>query len=252
MEKFSHLKVMVTCNFCNCIFEDPVFLPCSKSICFKHVEEIKSRYNNSEQITCFFCSELHQIPRTGFPKNIDVAKLIEHDYHRIDYGLTHKSATQLCETLEMNIYDYETLWKEPETYINDYFRKLINQIDLRREECKLSIEKCHEQRLEEIQNYRIDCLSQLDKNSSTENELIQELRNNLQFWRKKLTIPELSSKEFSFENIEKNVGSSVQTLSSKVNDYKENLLNKSEYIFHFSELVLPNEAFGQIKVEKKV
>ena len=62
----------------------------------------------------------------------------------------------------------------------------------------------------------------------------------------------MSSKEFSFENIEKNVGSSVQTLSSKVNDYKENLLNKSEYIFHFSELVLPNEAFGQIKVEKKV
>ena len=247
------LKDLLTCNFCNCIFEDPVFLPCHESICLKHVEEIKPRDDSADEIRCPFCAELHQIPSIGFSKNKRFAGLIDREYHKMDFGESHANATKLCKEYERDIGHYENLIKDPEALIHDDVAKLMNKIDLQREESKLRvsnlIDKWHELCYQEIQTYKVESLDKLEKYSFDQNEMIQESRSKLQFWRKKLEVPELSSKELSFENIEKSVRSGIKTLRSKINDVMKNLLNKRE--FHFTELVLP-DYFGHIKVEKKV
>ena len=70
-------------------------------------------------------------------------------------------------------------------------------------------------------------------------------------WKKKLLIPELSKNEFTFENIDKNVRSSVAILNKKINQYKEALLDGNELKIEDKQLV-SLEYFGLIKVEKKV
>ena len=55
--------------------------------------------------------------------------------------------------------DFETLTKDPQINIEDYFKKLINHIDLRREESKQIIDKWHENFYLEIWKYQSDSLA---------------------------------------------------------------------------------------------
>ena len=205
----------------------------------------------NESIKCLFCSETHQIPKNGFPKDKRVEKLINIEYHRIDYGEAHSEATYLCEEFNEMIGDFETLTKEPQNYIEDYFKKLINEIDLRREESKEIIDKWHENCYQEIRKYQSDFLAKLSKEFPHKNEIIDEFKTNLNLWKNKLAIPELSKKEFSFEKIESNLDSSIKILSKEIDAYKEKLLDGNTFQLVEKELI-SLETLGQIKVEKKV
>ena len=57
----------LVCNYedCNLIYENPVTLPCGKSICKQHLEQ----YENDEKYKCCFCKEQHEIPKNGFVVN---------------------------------------------------------------------------------------------------------------------------------------------------------------------------------------
>ena len=251
MSKFIELKDIVICDYCDCVFDCPVILPCSEIICEKHVEEMKFANNFDDTLKCNFCGEQHLIPKDGFIKDKRLSKMIELEYHQMDFGKAHRNAHYLCKELNQMIGKYEILTKEPEFLIEDYFQKIFNQINLRREESHQVTEKWYNDCIQEIESYKIECLVKLDNESPKEFKLIDGFRRDLQVWQKKLLIPELSKNEFSFEKIEKNVRSSVQVLSSKIDDYKDNLLNGNEYNFQFNQFILP-EIFGQIKVEKKV
>ena len=48
---------LITCKVCNEIFNDPIILPCHKTICCK---DIFNETKNSIYI-CYFCKEEHKI-----------------------------------------------------------------------------------------------------------------------------------------------------------------------------------------------
>ena len=100
MNDFTDLEKIATCNLCNSIFECPVILPCSEIICQKHIEQVKKSSENFENISCHFCNEEHTIPRNGFPKDIRIAKLIEHNFHEMDFGNVHKKSLDSCKELK--------------------------------------------------------------------------------------------------------------------------------------------------------
>ena len=99
MNKISDLKDIATCNYCSCIFESPVVLPCLETICQKPVEDMKLIDDSREEIRCHLCNKLHQIPKDSFLKDRRLTKLIELDYHKIDFGESHMKATCLCKEL---------------------------------------------------------------------------------------------------------------------------------------------------------
>ena len=168
----------------------------------------------------------------------------------MDFGKAHSKIDGLWKNLDNVIQNLEILTREPENYIEDYFQKLINQIDLRREENKLVIDKWHEERLEEVLKYKNVFLAKLNKQPLKQNQMIQEFKKNLQLWEEKKIIPDLCLNEFSFEKIEKKLKSSVEILNKQINEYKENLLSGNKYELGDKKSIVQD--LGQIKIQKMV
>ncbi len=83
MSKFEKLKELFNCKVCSKLLHEPVLLPCGKTVCKIHTQEIANK-------ECNFCTKLHQITKDGFPSN----ELIENfksscsifDFYRPDCG----------------------------------------------------------------------------------------------------------------------------------------------------------------------
>ena len=55
--KDDFITSLITCKICNKIYEDPVILPCHKTICSKHVID----QTNCSIYRCNFCKNFHII-----------------------------------------------------------------------------------------------------------------------------------------------------------------------------------------------
>ena len=229
------LKSIVSCNYCNCVLKSPVILPCSESICQMHVEKMKiiSKGSSSQTINCYFCKREHCIPTDGFPKDMRTSKLIENKFHEMDLGNEHKKAIDSCKEMEKMIDKLQNLTKDPEKFINGYFDKIINEIYLLREEHKLKIDQWHQNCFDEIQNHKKECLSKLQRDLQAENLMISNFKFNLDFWQKKLKIPELSNKSYSFQSISSNAESSSLVLGAKFDSLQTEFLLGNEYGLEF-------------------
>ena len=251
MNDFSDLEKIATCNLCYSIFECPVMLPCSEIICEKHIEQSKKTSENCDNINCHFCKEEHNIPKNGFPKDIRIAKLIEHKFYQMDFGKVHKKALDSCKELKDTINKMKNYTKEPQNYIEEYFNKIINEIDLFREENKLKIDQWHEKCFDEIQMYKNECLFNLKKDLTTETQNFEDFESDLQFWQEKLQIPELSNEEYSFQNIKSNVDSYCLTLAKSLEVLKNDLQLGHQYKLE-SPKTITIEDLPKIKFYKKV
>ena len=247
------LKKVLTCNYCNFIYESPVILPCAETMCEKHVEELKKRNSQVEKINCVFCKEEHLTPKNGFPKDKSMIKLMNLELHIVD--VSHKRAVDCCHNLYEMIEKLENLTQKPESFINEYFDEMTAKIDLTRDENRIKLEKCHENNIKDIDVYKKECLTQLKnleswKSLNSEKDIIKNSKKDLEVWQKKITSPESNKNDFTFENIEKNVNNRVEIIKKTIDDLKENLLICREFTFENKNI--SSEDFGILKVDFKV
>ena len=254
MSDFFDLKNIFSCNYCNCILKSPVFLPCSEKFCESHVAEIKSRSQNvnSQVINCYSCKKDHSIPAEGFPKDLKMAKLIENRFHQMDLGKEHKKAIDSCKEMEKMIDKLENLTKDPKNFLNGYFDKIINEIDLLREESKLKIDQWHENCFKKIQTYKMNCSAKLKSEYPEENLMISNFKAYLNIWQKKLIIPELSNQFYSFQKIDSNAESVCLTLNAIYEAFKTEVLLENGYELRSFYRKISIKDFPIIITKKKV
>ena len=92
------LKDVFSCSYCYCILKTPVILPCSDSVCENHVADLINK--NLNAIKCKSCNIEHTIPINGFIKDKRTAKLIELEFHQMDFGAIHSKALNSCKKLD--------------------------------------------------------------------------------------------------------------------------------------------------------
>ena len=243
------LRNILLCSECDCILNSPVFLPCLERICKNHVEDLINK--DLKVLNCKYCNNEHPIPIEGFKEDKKTAKLIELKVHQMDLGNAHKTANDSCIKLDITIQDLERLTKDTDCYLNEYFDKLINQIDIRKEENILIIKKWHKACFEEIQRNKKDCLIIFKKKFDKQNELVRRAKEQLDLWKRKLVIPELSKDEFSFLKIDENAESFQMILSKSLDILKGDILLNTEYKLEKKTNIHQNY-FGQILQIKKV
>ena len=141
--------------------------------------------------------------------------------------------------------------KEPDTYIEDYFQRLINQIDLEREDKKKLIDEWHEYCFQEIQRFKIEFFTKLNNESTEINETIKEFRKKEQIFQKKISVSKLTAKDYTYENIDRNLYSFVQFLKEKINEFQMPILDVSGFEFGSKRSILSKD-FEKIQVVKKV
>lgn len=148
------LRQILICKICNECYEDPVILPCGKSICSKHAISDKEAAKDNV-FKCLFCVKNHPISSDGFIKNEELNKLLDvaDKYAIIDdmLGKRNKKAIELCTELEELIKQSEILSKDPYLFIYDYFSKLKSDLDLNREQCIQMINVKYHRFLSEIE-----------------------------------------------------------------------------------------------------
>ena len=206
---------------------------------------------SNQIIRCTFCNDEHRVPKDGFMTDKKTANIIELELHHIDLGDKHLKAIESCKKLDETIQQLYYIIHEPDSYLNEIFNKLINQTDIRREEYKLVIEEWYDNCIFAIQNHKKECITIFKKDFESQIELIQIAKIQLDLWKQKLEIPELSKNEFSFEKIDENANSLCMIINKSIDILKSDILLNTEYKLD-DKRNMPIDFLGQISDKKKV
>ena len=147
------MKMNLNCVFCNEEYKsNPIVLPCGWTICEDHLK-------NGEISNCRFCKKQHKYEPNKH-LNIKVLTLLKRK----------KQAKEINE-LEKSVEELKTALNDPEYYIDNYFRKLIDEMQLRKEEILESIKKYFEDKIDKIEERKASLIQRLKQNEEMASNL---------------------------------------------------------------------------------
>jgi len=237
MSKFEKLKELFNCKVCSKLLHEPVLLPCGKTVCKIHTQEIANK-------ECNFCTKLHQITKDGFPSNELIEKQLEMQLNKISFNFCHLTDCQiLLEDLNKKMNEVEFIRKEKENFLYEYFSEITREVDLRRDTLIRDIEEYSNEIIENINKLRQEYLD----SSSHQLKLAEEV-----FDACKSEISELKNKFESFEMYDKKF-EEVLTKSKALQEelyplveiYKFELHGNKSYRFESKEIEI-SEVFGSL------
>jgi hypothetical protein len=101
------IEMVIKCTDCKCVLELPVILPCSDSICKKHVKEGASQFH------CLACDIIHAVPNAGFPVNKALAVLLDRQIQNSRFSAEYTKAFDSIKDLENKIDKAKLFQKDP-------------------------------------------------------------------------------------------------------------------------------------------
>jgi hypothetical protein len=222
---------LITCKVCNEVFNDPIILPCHKTICCK---DIFNETKNS-LYTCYFCKQKHLIIVTELVNDEEKNELIKkrNKYLKRDLiefenknRITKVSLKLFTDTIEQA----KLVTNDPISYIDSYFGKLKNKIDLTKLRMIETIEESHKLILNEINGLENECKLKSEKETNDLLNLIQEAESKRLKWTELISEPDLS-KEKEWKSIICEASTEMKAIKNKINEYQENLLLNNDYLF---------------------
>lgn len=228
------IKDAIKCSNCRNILSSPVILPCSHSICRRHVEEV-----NSDVITCYKCEKDHR--KQEYTLNQALMQIIEAQIEALDFGEVHKNAKKSCDQLELVIKEIEQLLNDPNNFTHEEINELQRQLELKREEMKKRIDDEFDKFYAKLQDYKNECTQNLASNkysilSGKISLGLKETREKLNEWLRVLDELKVSN-EPKWKNIIAESEKFKGNLEAELNRFKQNLLlekfenSKSEVAF---------------------
>ena len=177
----------IKCAHCHKTLEKPVLLPCSDSICKKHIDSD----SNKLSISCEKCGVNYAIPENGFPFNKGLAQIIEAEISNLDFGKVHSQAKEACKTFEDVLIEVEVLLKDPYNYTHDVIGDLKNTVQLKGEELKQRIDQEMVKLFDALDQYEKECKEFLssdeykDRTDKIDGEL-KSVQSDLDSWKEHL------------------------------------------------------------------
>lgn len=176
------MESLVNCNICNNQYEDPIVLPCSKTVCSKHVYSDQTK----KVFKCELCKGEHIAEKESFPTDktmVDLLKICSKyiDISNTAYETHYDTSEILSKQLNDLFKEAQLLKNDPFFFIDDYFFKLRNKIDISKEEKIRMIVDHHEELINQANELEKECKSKLNLNAdkSLETEQLKNLAQNL-------------------------------------------------------------------------
>lgn len=146
----------------------------------------------------------------------------------------------IASFIENTLQKINSIQKDPEIYVYDYFEEIKRHVDMRRENLKLEIDDYSDELIQQINKIQSEC-RETAKQIKFVNSEIEELNEMLDEMNKYLDqpsncIPVINLKE---------------KIDSKLDHFKMNLTNQREYGFKFNDYEIENifgNFFSDIKV----
>ena len=234
---------LFSCKVCQKLIHEPIFLPCGETVCRSHSEE-------TTKGNCRFCNETHLIPKTGFPLNRMVQTMLENKLHTLNINSDKfTESKQKVEDLNRRFREMDTLINEPEYFIDEYFRELTRQVDLRRERLFESIGQHSDLLIGQIEEWKSGLVEKAKKEGSgrmAEGMKADKVKlGQLNSMFDSLEIDNAKLEEIISQKASKELGGRV---GSMVEKYKKELLGGRVYELISSPIKI-EEVFGAIKME---
>jgi hypothetical protein len=235
------VNAMFNCNFCWKLLQDPVILPCGKTIC-------KSHTNENSSLNCTFCFESHSKPAKGFPANDLIQEMLKMELNTLNINVCKS------EECRKSIHDLKAIFKEievmqtdPEYYISEHFDELNRQVDLRRETLIIEIQQCSNKIIEEIAKAKSECVALAKvKADMFKGNSVGDLD------RFKVSLERISAKFDTFkidDKIFENILLNSKLLKHKMDQFsdkrKDQLLGNNVYMLDTKEVKI-DQVFGQL------
>lgn len=168
----------ILCDFCNKEFKSlPIHLPCNKTVCETHLY-------NKDFIKCIFCDISHYKNDDSYYHNYNKEEKQYPINNDVLIKLKQIKLNSKIDLLNDKLKDFELTQNEPYSYVYNYFDKLTNQIDLRREKIIDSIMNHFDNELNKIS----DLKTKFKNLENEKSESIEELKNfNVQSIRDSLS-----------------------------------------------------------------
>jgi hypothetical protein len=147
----------IKCSLCKGVLESPVFLPCSDSICKRHVMQ-----GAQELLHCLECDTIHAVPASGFPENKALTKILNAKIQKAKYTPEYTSAFESIRQMATVLDEFKLFHKDPFYFINKTIGELKRETDLMRDEFKLKIDLEADDIMQELDKYELDCKTNLN------------------------------------------------------------------------------------------
>ena len=248
MFKVDKLKTSFDCDECHKLLAFPVLMPCGNIVCKSHIDKLQTDINNNiSSLACGVCHEEHLVPKNGFIVHRRLQTLLELELDSLKLSPAFEDCKKEIEATKEKLETMESLEKNSEVYIYDYFEDVKRQVDIRREDLKLKID-----------NYSDDLIKSIDVNQKNYIKLSKEgSQISTKIENSKRQLNELISQ---FDTLEINdqkfieIKSSVAVVNREIHkilpEYQNSLVGNTKYTFEFEEL--PIEPFFGRLTEREV
>ena len=214
----SAVKAIVTCEICHNILEHPITLPCLKTICSVHLDDlVKDKSKN--HFICILCNSDHQIPKSGFIENDKIRNLIESKaFFHDDEKITKSYFDNSIQRINKLVHDLDKQEPEIKVYIYENLSSMKNKIDLEVENLKKRIDNEHMVLFNKIDHFESKFKEELSKISKIVNneKSISEIKIK---WDAVKKTPSFNSESENNIALKEGIESKVDELEKKLKEF---------------------------------
>jgi hypothetical protein len=237
MFKLDTVNTLFNCKICGQILDEPICLPCGKTVCRIHAAQIQER--------CFFCYKNHPIPEDGFPINELVQTQLEIQLNTVSINFSKFNETKkLIQGLNTDFKEIESIRNDPENFISEYFYELNRQVDLRREKLIHEIQQYSHQLIKKISSIHQECIIKSTL-KSTMTERIADCSAKLDKLNAMFSTFEMNDAKLDEVMYQRQTKDLQRFMRPIVEDYKFELLGNTSYELAANEFEI-GDMFGTL------
>jgi len=246
MTKLEKMNSLLNCQFCSCIFTDPIVLPCGETVCQVHTEEICAS-------KCIFCQKKHTAPQHGFPSNKVLKNQLELEANKLNLIFSQFSDfKRLLADMNKRYQEIEQLSQDPESFISDYFTELTRQVDLRKENLIEDIGQYSYELIQKIDSLKKECLlnsrnasKSFERNAEGIRERLDKLNDMFSSYMNDKKEMDLNDKKLE-EMISQKESSQIVEMMGRVLNQKRFQLNGNKFYNFLPSDIRVETMFGSI------
>jgi hypothetical protein len=242
-------KSSLTCSFCSKIFQDPIELPCSHSLCKQHLAETNVLKQN--KIKCIECKQDFQVKDSELKLNNFLKKLLDdHDYlSDEEFSLKKKIQDSIRQFFQMH--EQFTLNRTRiDLDVHNHFQEIRFQLDEHREKIKQKIDEIYMEMIEKTKKFEAAYLKSVEDqlNASLKSFETKSLEKSLKETVESFRNPNLliDSIRYMQRKQEEAIGELKLKLDEQ-SQVKDNLTRMNEFKPNLS---FSPDSFGQLRLNE--
>jgi len=238
MFQFENVNALFNCKLCQSVLVDPIILPCGETVCKAHTVEISKD-------KCMLCNGTHTVPKEGFLENKFAKNQLDLEANKTSLNFSQfKDYNKTLQNLNENLKEIESIRKDPENFITEYFGELSRQVDLRRETLIEDIHKYSDELIQKIEKLKQDCVAKSNEETKITDVLdtTKAKINDLNSMFNSLEIDDIKLEEIMSQKKSKEIKDLVRPA---LNQYMFELQGKKYYKLVTNEIKL-EDVFGSL------